>query len=82
MEKQKKKEGNSLKRFYSDCVDDKAFSRTSTAKKFAEKNEEKIIRIGWFCKNFDISAKNFKKVIDSLCWNGIILRVAKFVYEI
>lgn len=72
MEKGKKKEQNSLKRFYSDCVDDKLFDCYSVSKEFTAKDEEKVIRINWFCKTYEITYKNFKKVVDALCKDGVL----------
>ena len=83
MEKGKKKETTTNpKRFYSDYVEDKLFERYSVAKKYAEKDEEKVIRINWFCKNFDISLRTFKRVIDALCKAEILYKNCKLVFEI
>jgi hypothetical protein len=54
----------------------------SVSKNYVEKNEEKVIRINWFCKTYDIGIKQFKKVIDGLCKNQIVTKDCKLVYEI
>lgn len=54
----------------------------SVSKNYVEKNEEKVIRINWFCRTYDVGIKNFKKVIDALCKNKIVLKDCKLVYEI
>jgi len=50
MEKNKKREQTNSRRFYSDCVDDK-MDMYSVSKMYADKNEEKVIRINSFCKS-------------------------------
>ena len=80
MEKPKKRETSSLKRFYSDCVDDKLFDCYSISKEYATKDEEKVIRINWFCKTFDVSSKNFKKVLEALCKDGVLTQECKLAY--
>ena len=71
-----------MKRFYSDCIDDKLLHCYSVSKQFAEKDEEKVIRISWFCQAYDVTPRVFKKVIDALCKCGVILKECKLVYEI
>lgn len=82
MEKPKKKDKENGRKFYSDSVDDGIWDRYSVRKDYIEKDEEKVIRINWFCKNYDVSLKAFKKVIDGLCKSNIVRKDCKLVYEI
>lgn len=63
-------------------MDDRLLEMYSVTKNYVEKNEEKVIRINWFCKNYDIGIKPFKKVIDGLCKMQIVSKNCKLVYEI
>ena len=50
VEKPVKKEEHSKKRFYSDCIEDKLLDCYTISKQYAEKDEEKVIRVNSFCK--------------------------------
>lgn len=54
----------------------------SINKHFTEKNEEKVIRINWFCKTYEISPKIFKRIMSGLYISGIVTKDCKLVYEI
>lgn len=79
LEKTRKKEPNSNRRFYSDYVDDK-MDMYSVSKMFAEKNEEKVIRINWFCKNNDITLKCFQRIVNGLVRANVVTRDCKLVF--
>lgn len=72
VEKPPKKEDNSRKRFYSECVDDKILDCYTISKQYAEKDEEKVLRVNNFCKKYEISPKLFTKIIEALERNGAI----------
>ena len=67
---------------YSEYVEDKLLDMYSVSKNYVEKNEEKVIRINWFCRTYDVGIKTFKKVIDALCKNKIVFKDCRLVYEI
>lgn len=50
VEKSNKKEDQSRKRYYSDYIDEKIFDSYTVSKQYAEKDEEKVIRIATFCR--------------------------------
>lgn len=66
VEKSSKKEDQSKKRYYSDYIDDKIFESYTISKQYAEKDEEKVIRIATFCRKYEISNKLFDRILDSL----------------
>ena len=72
VEKPIKKEEQSKKRFYSDCIEDKLLDCYTISKQYAEKDEEKVLRMNTFCKKYEISPKLFTKIIDALEKNGAI----------
>lgn len=83
MEKPKKAEStNSLKRYHSGYFEDGLLDTYTIAKEYIERDEEKVIRISWFCKTYEISTKVFNRVIDALDRNGVIENVCRLVYEI
>jgi hypothetical protein len=54
----------------------------SVSKQFADKNEEKVIRVNWFCKTYDINQKAFQRIINALHKSGVVVKNCKLVYEI
>ena len=50
VEKPAKKEEHSKKRFYADCIEDKLLDCYTISKQYAEKDEEKVLRVNSFCK--------------------------------
>jgi hypothetical protein len=50
VEKPLKAPEHSKKRFYSDCIEDKLLDCYTISKQYAEKDEEKVIRVNTFCR--------------------------------
>ena len=82
VEKPPRKEELSKKRFYSDCIEDKLLDCYTISKKYAEKDEEKVLRMNSFCKRHEISTKLFSKIIDALEQHGAIATNYRTIYEI
>ena len=82
VEKPIKKEENSKKRFYSDCIEDKLLDCYTISKQYAEKDEEKVLKVNSFCKKHEISSKLFGKIMTALEKNGVIGINYRTIYEI
>ena len=82
VEKPIRKEEQSKKRFYSDCIEDKLLDCYTISKQYAEKDEEKVLRINTFCKKYEISPKLFTKIIDALEKNSAVGINYRTMYEI
>lgn len=81
MEKCHKRGNSNISKCYSDYVDDQ-LEMYSVSKQFADKNEEKVIRVNWFCKTYDINQKAFQRIINALHKSGVVVKNCKLVYEI
>lgn len=82
VEKPLKKEENNKKRFYSDCIEDKLLDCYTISKQYAEKDEEKVLRMNTFCKKYKISPKLFTKILNALEKNGALAINYRTIYEI
>ncbi len=82
VEKSSKKEDQCKKRYYSDYIDDKILDCYTISKQYAEKDEEKVIRIATFCRKHEISNKLFDRILDSLEKNGVVGINYRTIYEI
>ena len=82
VEKPVKKEENNKKRFYSDCIEDKLLDCYTISKQYAEKDEEKVLRMNTFCKKYEISPKLFTKILNALERNGALAINYRTIYEI
>ena len=54
----------------------------SVCKQYAEKDEEKVIRMNAFCRKNQISSRLLTKVIDALQSNGVIGINYRTIFEI
>ena len=77
-----RREEQSKKRFYSDYIEDKLLDCYTISKQYAEKDEEKVIRINTFCRKHEISTKLFGKILDALEKNGVVGVNYRTIYEV
>ena len=78
----KKGEDNNKKRFYSDCIEDKLLDCYTISKEYAEKDEEKVIKMFNFCKKYEISNKLFSRILSALEKNGVVSVNYRTIYEV
>ena len=69
-------------RFYSDYIEDKLLDSYTLSKQYAEKDEEKVLKINSFCKRHEISSKLFGKIMNALDRNGVIGTNYRTIHEI
>lgn len=63
-------------------MEDKLLDCYTISKQYAEKDEEKVIRINTFCRKHEISTKLFGKILDALEKNGVIGVNYRTIYEV
>ena len=82
MEKPKKVESAVYKRYYSGYMEDNLLDCYSIEKEYAERDEEKVVKVNYFCKTYDINMRTLNRVLDNLEENSVTKNLCRVVYEV